>query len=291
MRSPLFITVNGESFAASAFAFPGGELQVRLPDLPFLRPSESPVLVTARIQSSDDLVQLVLATEVLARVLPDITRRLTIPYFPYARQDRVMQDWEAFSLRPVCAMVNALGYDRVTVLDPHSDVLPALLDRVDVVTQLDLIRGFHALADMLRGDERLVIVSPDAGAAKKALKVAQHFKRPLAVAGKEREIATGEILRTTLADPGAVQGRSCLIVDDICDGGRTFTELAKVLREAGATSIHLYVTHGIFSKGLGVFDGLIDAVFTTDSFIPSHAVEETQRVKLYRHTIINYQGA
>ncbi|MEQ2351952.1 phosphoribosyltransferase family protein [Pseudoalteromonas piscicida] len=100
---------------------------------------------------------------------------------------------------------------------------------------------------------------------KKTLKIAQHFGGEVEViqAQKVRNLKTGEIVQTQVL--GEVKGKDLLIVDDICDGGRTFTELAKVLKAQGANSIALYVTHGIFSQGLGVFSGLIDTVYTTNS--------------------------
>jgi len=64
----------------------------------------------------------------------------------------------------------------------------------------------------------------------------------------------------------SLEGRTAIITDDICDGGYTFIKVAEQLKAKGASKVILFVTHGIFSKGLGVFDGLIDHVFTTDSF-------------------------
>ncbi|MEI8631794.1 phosphoribosyltransferase family protein [Vibrio sp. PP-XX7] len=83
-------------------------------------------------------------------------------------------------------------------------------------------------------------------------------------AQKLRNLKTGEIIKTEVL--GDVKGKKVLIADDICDGGRTFVELAKVLKSEGATEISLFVTHGIFSKGFEVFAGLIDVIYTTDSF-------------------------
>ena len=78
---------------------------------------------------------------------------------------------------------------------------------------------------------------------------------------KLRNINTGEIRGTKVHSTGFLN-HDCVIVDDICDGGRTFIEIAKVLKQKGAGKIKLYVTHGIFSKGLDVFDGLIDEIYT-----------------------------
>ena len=172
---------------------------------------------------------------------------------------------EAFSLKVVARLINGLGYDRVFTCDPHSDVTPALVEILHIVSQLEMVRSHPGLRPHFYG-KLLAIVSPDAGAIKKAFSVAKHIGLPLVTASKIRNVETGAITHTEIQNPNQVEGLDALIVDDICDGGRTFIELAKALRAQGASRVYLYVTHGIFSQGLGVFDGLIDAIFTTDSF-------------------------
>jgi ribose-phosphate pyrophosphokinase len=264
MRDEIQITNDGRSYETNTFDFPGGELQVQIPDLPASVSGDLTVL--ARLQSSDALIRLVLTTEIIRRFHSSGRRRLVIPYFPYARQDRVMRPNEAFSLKAITRIINGLSYDEVVVCDPHSDVTSALIENVRVVPQVDLVAAHEKLSGLLRA-EHTVIVAPDAGAAKKAFAVAQRFVQPLVVASKIRDTKTGAITRTEVQASPWLAGHDALIVDDICDGGRTFIELAKVLREHGAARVYLYVTHGIFSQGLGVFNGLIDAVYTTDSFL------------------------
>lgn len=257
-------------FHTKSFVFPGGEVQVGIPGLP--ESIGGDIVVVSRLQSSDAIMRLILATEILDRTQWSGRRRLVVPYFPYARQDRVMQDAEAFSLKAVAGIINSLDYDEVVVCDPHSTVTPALVDRIKVVPQIDLIRKHHAVHDLMCHTSP-VIVAPDAGASHKAWDAAVYFNRPLLTASKIRDVRTGEIRGTSIDTTGIATGWSALIVDDICDGGRTFIELAKVLRDKGAREVRLYVTHGIFSKGISVFDGLIDAIYTTDTFIPHEAID------------------
>lgn len=264
MPSEIQVTVNGKRHDVTGFTFPGGELQVRFDGL--ASGLDGDLTVHARIQSADGLVRLLLTHEIISRLHRSGRRTLVIPYFPYARQDRVMQPGDAFSLKAVARLINSLGFDEVVVCDPHSDVTPALIEKVRVVPQVDLVASHDRLREQL-SDEHTVIVAPDAGAAKKAFAVAQRFVQPLITASKVRDEATGDIIRTEVPASQWLVGQDAVIVDDICDGGRTFIELAKVLRTQGAARVFLYVTHGIFSQGLGVFAGLIDAVFTTDSFL------------------------
>ena len=112
----------------------------------------------------------------------------------------------------------------------------------------------------------ITLVSPDKGAFSKVKALATTLGGiPFIKADKVRDPETGDL--SGFSYEGSVQGLDLLIVDDICDGGGTFVGLAKILKEGGAKSISLYVSHGIFSKGLKVLDGAIDAVYTTDSLI------------------------
>jgi ribose-phosphate pyrophosphokinase len=256
----------GKQYETKSFVFPGGELQVQIPGLPYIVGSIS---VRARLQSAEDVIRLLLACEIIDRAHVSGRKRLVIPYFPYARQDRAMHPDEAFSLKPVARLINSLGYDEVVTCDPHSDVTLALIENVRVVSQVDLVSAHEPLRELIRAHSPLII-APDAGAAKKAFAVAQKYGLSLLTASKVRDTATGAITRTELHAPAPLANSDVLIVDDICDGGRTFIELTRVLSSHGASRVFLYVTHGIFSQGLEPFVGLLDGIFTTDSFLSSH---------------------
>jgi len=229
--------VNG---AYDTWIFPGGEINVRVVV------AEPRSHIKAIIRNSEDIIRLLLLCDALKRANSKITI-LSIPYFPYARQDRVCNTGESLSVKVMADLINSIGAECVRLTDPHSDVLPALINNCEIMD----IKAY-GLLDVI-GDK--LIVCPDAGAEKRILKL----KRPYVMATKVRDVATGDILETKLY--GDVNGRDCIIVDDICDGGRTFIELAKVLRKAGAKNIDLYVTHGIFSKGLSVFEGILDNIY------------------------------
>lgn len=246
----------------NCFTFAGGEVQVSWP-APILRGSQA-VALYATINSSDDLMAVMLSVDAFRRNTlhrPPIT--LVLPYFPYARQDRVCAEGESLSVAVVAGMINSLQCERVVICDPHSDVTPALIRNVTVVSQADWVgRAKKIYRNKCLRDK--VIIAPDAGACKKAADLAQQENLPLVQASKVRDPKSGAITQTQLH--GDVDGKACLIADDICDGGRTFLALADVLRARGATRVDLLVTHGIFSRGLTPFVGKIDAIFTTDSF-------------------------
>lgn len=241
-----------------SFTYSGGERHIEVDSCNI---PQSPIV--HRIQSSEDLVDLILISEVYGKKNCR-NLELVIPYFPYARQDRRTASNVAFSLKAICAVINSLEWGKVTIYDPHSDVTEALLDNVRVIPQfIILIDEFQDLFWEKTG-KNWVLIAPDAGAVKKCQK-AQVLCNELIYATKERNVDTGEVKRTGLS--GDVKGRNCLILDDICDGGRTFVELGKELKARGAKSVELYITHGIFSQGLEVFEGIIDHIYTTDTFL------------------------
>jgi ribose-phosphate pyrophosphokinase len=153
------------------------------------------------------------------------------------------------------------------IQDPHSDVTPALLDRVVIEDPLPALR--RTLDRIRTRCTNVALVAPDAGARKRVLKLASQLELPIVFADKIRDTRTGAIAGTEIQ--GELPDCALLVVDDICDGGRTFTELAQAIREKerrGGTRqpLYLYVTHGIFSKGL---DALLDgyaAVFTRNNW-------------------------
>ncbi|QUJ67889.1 ribose-phosphate pyrophosphokinase [Photobacterium sp. GJ3] len=254
---------NTKEVAYEAFTFSGGEEHIRFEPSDFAQSEKIRLIV--RASDASQIMRLFMAVDALKRLRMERTSiELLLPYFPYARQDRVCVAGEALGAKVMASLINSLHLNQVTVWDAHSDVVPALLDRVENVSQVTLIEQFPALrAQLSRGE--LVLVSPDAGASKKTIKIAEHFggEPEVVQAQKVRDLKTGDILQTQVL--GEVRGKDVLIADDICDGGRTFTELAKVLKAQGAKSVALYVTHGIFSQGLAVFAGLIDTIYTTNS--------------------------
>ncbi|RJG47487.1 ribose-phosphate diphosphokinase [Motilimonas pumila] len=255
----------GESceLAVQAFTFSGGEEQIRI-ECTWSQAER--VEIVAQLTSSKAVMQLLMTVDAVKRLFAIQPRiELVIPYFPYARQDRVCQPGEALAVSVMANLINSLQLDRVTVWDAHSEVTGALLNRLQQVPQVDLLlRHTDLVAQLQQG--QLCLVAPDAGASKKVRNTAQQLGGKVEViqAEKMRDVATGEITHTAIF--GDVRGKSVLITDDICDGGRTFIELAKVLRREGAERVLLFVSHGIFSQGLVVFEGLIDAIYCSQSW-------------------------
>lgn len=268
-----------KTIAFDNFTFSGGEEHIRFPTQHIHTASK--IEIVERLTDSSKLMRLMLSVDALKRMTYEsVPIELLIPYFPYARQDRVCVEGEALGASVMAQFINNLGFSKVTIWDAHSEVSVALLNRAVNVPQVELVAKCDLLeAELVSGN--LTLVSPDAGAAKKTLKIAETFNPQIEViqAHKVRNLKTGQIEATEVQ--GNVSGKNILIADDICDGGRTFVELAKVLKAKGAAEVSLFITHGIFSKGLTVFEGLIDAIYTTDSFRPATEFAQTNTIKFH----------
>lgn len=242
-----------------AFRFSGGETQVRI-DLPAPdAPKPTRLLLCAKLFSADDIMELMLVTDALRRQFGQVPIRLQMPYFPYGRQDRVCYPGEALAARVMADTINALRYEAVEVWDAHSSVTEALLERCHNVPAA----AWAGVVGPAIGQH--YVVAPDAGAGKRALLWAQQFEPALRVleARKIRHPKDGSISGAAWECPSnSMADSTYLMVDDICDGGRTFCELAKVMRQTELKAkIMLFVSHGIFSKGFEPFRGLIDRIY------------------------------
>lgn len=248
---------NNQSIEFSSFQFPGGESHIKFVH----QYPHGGVYIQQRIRNGDDLMLVLLAVDALTRMGAESRNiTLSIPYLPYARQDRVMVDGEPFSLKVFSQLINNLNLYSVEVFDPHSDVGPALLDRCVVIPNTNAVQDFVA-ENSIRD---FTLISPDAGAYKKTSKLGEYFRAPVVIASKKRDVSTGALSGCEIH--GDVAGRPCLIVDDICDGGRTFLQLADALKSAEAGDLHLFVSHGIFSNGFDALRERFKTIGTTNSF-------------------------
>lgn len=234
------------------FNFPGGEVHVQI--------EEGNWIQRFNLWSSDDIIAMLLATNA-SKIKHWGTYVAYIPYVPYARQDRPANPGEPNSIQVMAQLINSCEFQKVYIWDPHSDVAPALINKVEVWHQHEIIAASGM--DMAQYDG---IIAPDVGAAKKALKVAQLFDLPLYQAHKVRDTKTGAILNTIMIDQLPERGHY-LVVDDICDGGRTFIELAERIAclARPLNKLDLYVTHGIFSKGINALFPYFNHVYCANS--------------------------
>jgi ribose-phosphate pyrophosphokinase len=252
--------------------FPDGQQTVDLTDFNDLLRYEDAVKISSRLNTFQDLELIICAVAAIRNIKPNREIALYVPYFMGARSDRKFMDGGVNYLKQViCPIINSLKLDSILVLDPHSDVLEACLDNYDKVDNHTVVK--YALSDIDNkndAQERICLVSPDAGAYKKIFDVAKKFSiNNVVTANKVRDLKTSKILSTEVPNlPGSVGDElQYVIIDDICDGGRTFIELAKAIKTQRADAkVYLIVTHGIFSAGFKELSQYFERIYTTNSY-------------------------
>lgn len=234
------LNLSEENTAVELKKFQGGECHLRLKEE---FKAGDRVRINTRLNSSDDVMNLCLAVDALRHRFVEYIEAF-IPYIPYARQDRVMVPGEPLSAKVFAGIINTLNLNKVIVFDAHSDVSVALINNCVNIANHDMVSHFVKQF----GLKDYVLVSPDLGAYKKIDKLAAklNYKGQIATGIKVRDLVTGQIIKSDVICE-SISGKACLIVDDICDGGRTFMELAKALKEKNAGDLYFIASHGIFS--------------------------------------------
>ncbi len=237
--------------------FPNGEIFFRLKDKP-----EPFVQILTRLNSSEEIIRLVMATDALRRAG---ARRIkcVVPYFPYGQQDRVCNAGESHSLRVFGELINSLKFEEVIVHDPHSNVIEAVVDNLTVVNNSQFIDWV-----LMRVDGPLNIIVPDQGAAKKIYGLSNLFKNRktnLVICTKDRNLQTTEIIKTTV--PKIDNDWDCLIIDDLCLAGGTFIAIAEEIKKVSTNNYHMYLatTHGVYNKGFETLKNYFDKLYCTNS--------------------------
>lgn len=246
--------VNDKKVPYDTWDFPGGEVGVRIQGN--IEWEDSVDIYAAGILNPRNIfILLNLCDAVYSLKGTDRNTRVIMPYFPYARQDRVCNDGESFALSVMTDILKTMFIETLEIHDPHSRVTTVLMNgsmfKLLVVPQ-------HQLAEkILNKEDYDVVVSPDAGAAEKAALLYPELKHVYLTKSR----VDGKVIYDDFPFD-TIKGR-ILVVDDICDGGRTFVSLGKMLdrTQPGITDMQLYVTHGIFSAGTEQLSSIYSKLF------------------------------
>lgn len=228
-----------------------------------MAPGGEKAVLTWLFESNEELVALYFLTKHLqVKGISDI--ELKLPYIPNARQDRVKAPEDVFTLKYFAQMINELKFTKVTVLDPHSYVSEALIDRLHIQTPKKYVE--KVLEELRKqGEDNLLMFFPDEGAMKR---YSTMFALPYTFGIKKRDWTTGQIQGLDVAGQTQyIAGSTVLIVDDICSKGGTFYYSAKALKQMGAKAVYLYISHcenSIFEGELLQTD-FIEKIYTTNS--------------------------
>lgn len=256
---------SGEAAAYEMFDYPAGELQVRLKPhvIPLVHAAET-IQICARVKGSEALIGLLLLSNAIRGVKPAAVIDLLIPYLPYARADRRFVDGDCYGLQQFGPILRLGCWQRIVTLDVHNHI-KATAHVSSFLVNLDPLPYItRALSDFVQANRLTneAILFPDAGAGKRYR--IPGYERSF-VGAKERVPQTGKLSGFEVPDLANYDG--VLIVDDICDGGGTFLGIAECLRRTAFRGpIALYVSHGIFSKGLFALRNHFEQIYTTNSF-------------------------
>ncbi|MBL6932839.1 MAG: ribose-phosphate pyrophosphokinase [Rhodospirillales bacterium] len=233
------------------------------------------VVQSTSYPANDNLMELLVAIDALRR---GSARRITavIPYFGYARQDRKSGPRTPISAKLVANMITTAGADRVLTMDLHAGQIQGFFDiPVDNLFAAPVLT--KDIEDSQNGDD-LVIVSPDVGGVVRARGLAKRLNADLAIIDKRREQAGVSEVMNIIGD---VDGRHCILVDDIVDSAGTLCNAATALKAKGASSVSSYVTHGVLSGGAvaRVTSSPMDSLVITDTIQATEAVRVSQSMK------------
>jgi len=234
------------------------------------------VIQSTSYPANDHIMELLISIDALRRAS---AKRITavIPYFGYARQDRKVAPRTPISAKLVANLITSAGADRVLTLDLHAGQIQGFFD-----IPVDNLYASPVFVRHIKENfntENLVIVSPDVGGLVRARAVANKINAELAIVDKRRPVAgVSEVMNII----GEVEGRNCIIVDDMVDSGGTLCNAGDALIQKGASSVSAYITHGVLSGKAGnkIANSQLKNLVITNSIEPSIETLSTKNIKI-----------
>jgi ribose-phosphate pyrophosphokinase len=233
------------------------------------------VIQSTSFPANDNLMELLIVIDALRRAS---ARRVTavIPYFGYARQDRKVGPRTPISAKLVANLITRAGADRVLTVDLHAGQIQGFFD---IPTD-----NLYAMPVMVRdiqdylGQDNLMVVSPDVGGVVRARALAKRIGADLAIVDKRRERAGESEVMNIIGD---VEGRSCILIDDIVDSGGTICNAAEALLREGAKDVCAYATHGVLSGGAvaRIKGSKLKSLVITDSIASTEEVAKCANIR------------
>src|SRR5512141_1333656 len=259
---------------ATVAKFSDGEIMVEL--LENVRGKDVFVLQSTCAPTNDHLMELMILVDALRR---SSAARITavLPYFGYGRQDRRPRSARvAISAKVVANMLTVAGVHRLLTMDPHADQTQGFFDMpVDNVYATPILLG-----DLFKmGYKNQVVVSPDVGGVVRARAIAKRLESDLAIIDKRRPRPN---VATVMNIIGDVNGRTCVVMDDMVDTANTLCEAARALKEQGAVRVVAYCTHAVLSGPAvsRIAGSVLDEVVVTDTIPLRPEAEACQKIRV-----------
>jgi ribose-phosphate pyrophosphokinase len=235
------------------------------------------VLQSTSFPANDNLMELLICIDALRRAS---ARRITavVPYFGYARQDRKPGPRTPISAKLVANLITQAGADRVLSVDLHAGQIQGFFD----IPTDNLYAAPVMAADIQAryGEQDLLVISPDVGGVVRARALAKRLgNAPLAIVDKRRDRPGESEVMNIIGD---VEGRHCILIDDIIDSGGTLCNAAQALLDQGAKSVAAYITHGVLSGGAvaRVNESALTELVISDTILPSDAAQDAGKIRI-----------
>jgi ribose-phosphate pyrophosphokinase len=253
--------------------FSDGEVNVEIQEN--VRGKDVFIIQSTCAPTNDNLMELIVLADALRRASASRVTAV-VPYFGYARQDRRPRSARvAISARVVADMISAVGIDRVLTVDLHADQIQGFFD-----SPVDNVYGSPVLLDDIVDQQydNIMVVSPDVGGVVRARAIAKQLDCDLAIIDKRRERANESQVMNIIGD---VEGRTCILVDDMCDTAGTLCKAAKALKDNGAAKVYAYATHPVLSGPAvqNLNNSVLDELVVTDTIPLSKAARECSKVR------------
>ncbi len=253
--------------------FSDGEIAVEIQEN--VRGKDVFIIQSTCAPTNDNLMELLVMADAMRR---SSAQRVTavIPYFGYARQDRRPRSSRVpISAKVVADMIASVGVDRVLTVDLHADQIQGFFD-----IPVDNIYGSPVLLDDIErcGYENIMVVSPDHGGVVRARAFAKHLNTDLAIIDKRRPEANRAEVMNIIGD---VEGRTCILVDDMVDTAGTLCMAAKALKEAGAVKVVAYASHPVLSGRAmeNLTNSALDELVITNTIPLSPAAKAIDKIR------------
>jgi ribose-phosphate pyrophosphokinase len=234
------------------------------------------VIQSTSYPANDNIMELLIAIDALRRAS---AKRITavIPYFGYARQDRKAAPRTPISAKLVANLITSAGADRVLTIDLHAGQIQGFFDIPldNLYAAPVFIRDIKENFDL----QNLVVVSPDVGGLVRARAIASKIGAELAIVDKRRpRVGVSEVMNII----GEIDGKNCIIVDDMVDSGGTLCNAAEALFNKGASSVSAYITHGVLSEKAceRIANSKLQNLVITNSIEPSKKTLATKNIKI-----------
>ena len=250
--------------------FSDGEIQINIEES--VRGSHVFLIQSTSSPVNENLMELLIMVDALKRASVGSVN-VVMPYYGYARQDRKAQSREPITAKLVANMITNAGADRLLTLDMHAPQIQGFFDiPVDHLLGAPLLASYFLDHEVLHDD--VVVVSPDHGGVTRARKLAEFIKAPIAIIDKRRPKANvAEVMNII----GNVEGKKCILIDDMIDTAGTITLAAQALQDAGALDVYACCTHAVLSGPAmdRINNSVIKELIVTDSInIPAEKVSD-----------------